>query len=135
MRIGQLADKTDTTTKTIRYYEQIGLLPEPPRTPAGYRDYANDTTDLLRFIRSGQRAGMSLNDLKGIIEVRASGRTPCNHVTELIDTKISDIETRIADLERTKNELDSLRTEAKHLKPDTCGNGTICHIIYNPTRT
>ena len=51
MRIGELAATAGVTTKTIRYYESIGLLPEPARTPSGYRDYDETYADRLTFIR------------------------------------------------------------------------------------
>ena len=60
MRIGELAAATGTTTKSLRFYEQAGLLPPPARSAAGYRDYTPASVARLEFIRRGQRAGLTL---------------------------------------------------------------------------
>ena len=60
MHIGALAAASGATTKTIRFYEQAGLIPDPPRTQAGYRDYRAESVDRLAFIRTAQAAGLTL---------------------------------------------------------------------------
>ena len=60
MRIGEVAQASGTTAKTLRYYEDVGLLPDPDRSPAGYRDYGPEVLDRLHFIRRGQAAGLTL---------------------------------------------------------------------------
>lgn len=60
MKIGELAKLTNTSTKTIRFYEDSGLLSPPARTASGYRDYGPEIVDRLRFIRRGQAAGLTL---------------------------------------------------------------------------
>jgi DNA-binding transcriptional MerR regulator len=62
MRIGELADAAGVNTKTVRYYESIDLMPEPDRTPAGYRNYSPDAFERLRFIRDSQSTGLTLAD-------------------------------------------------------------------------
>ena len=57
MRIGEVAEQAVVTTKTIRYYESIGVLPTPERTPSGYRAYDSTTLDRLRFIATRRRPG------------------------------------------------------------------------------
>ena len=129
MRIGELANTADTSTKTIRYYEQLGILPEPPRTPSGYRDYNEDAIDRLSFIRSAQRAGLTLAEIRGIIDVRNEGDTPCEHVIDLIDNKLATIDERMAALERTRDELNRLKSRSETLNPRNCEPGSVCHII------
>lgn len=65
MRIGVLAATTGTTAKTIRFYEQAGPMPNPPRTSAGYRDYPPDTPARFAFIRAAQPASLTLADIRG----------------------------------------------------------------------
>ena len=84
MRIGQLADATDTTTKTIRYYESIGLLAEPRRLPSGYREYDEAAIDRLRFIRESQASGLSLAEIQSILELKDAGTTSCEHSAALL---------------------------------------------------
>ncbi|MEU6165938.1 MerR family transcriptional regulator [Streptomyces tanashiensis] len=64
MRIGELASKSALSTKTIRFYEQAGLLPAPPRTSFGYRDYPNHAVSRLSFVRDAQAAGLTLARLR-----------------------------------------------------------------------
>jgi MerR family copper efflux transcriptional regulator len=61
MKIGELGDQCAVTTKTIRYYESIGLLDEPSRTPSGYRDYGETAVERLQFIRDAQSSGVGLH--------------------------------------------------------------------------
>lgn len=129
MRIGELANTAGTSTKTIRYYEQVGILPEPPRTPSGYRDYNENAIDRLSFIRSAQRAGLTLAEIRGIIDVRNEGDIPCEHVIDLIDNKLATIDERMAALERTRDELNRLKSRSETLNPRNCELGSVCHII------
>jgi len=89
MRIGVLAARAGLTTKTIRFYEDVGLLPAPPRTPAGYRDYPAQTLTRLAFIRNAQAAGLTLAEIHGVLAIRDTGQAPCEHVTGLIDQHLA----------------------------------------------
>ena len=63
MKIGELAERCGVTTKTIRYYESIGLLDAPSRTASGYRDYGAAAVERLRFVRDAQATGLTLHAL------------------------------------------------------------------------
>lgn len=76
MRIGDLASTSGLTAKTVRYYEQAGLMPAPPRTPGGYRDYPAEAATRLAFIREAQHAGLTLAEIRGILALRDSGEAP-----------------------------------------------------------
>src|SRR5882757_7347410 len=102
MRIGELAAVNGLTPKTIRYYEQAGLLPAPPRTTGGYRDYPPQATTRLAFIRNAQTAGLTLAEIHGILTLRDSGEAPCRHVTALIDQHLVEINRRLAELRKTR---------------------------------
>ena len=134
VRIGQLADQTGTTTRTIRYYEQIGLIPEPERTPSGYRDYEPAAGQQLRFIQSAQAAGLSLSEIQTIIEIGSSNKSTCEHVETLLQDKIAEVDDRLRSLRAAKSELTRLLDHAQNLQPSECGDGTICHILYDPRR-
>ena len=84
MLIGDLATRAGLSAKAIRLYEQAGLLPQPPRTPGGYRDYPAGAVDRLAFIRHAQAAGFTLADIRGVLAIRDSGQAPCEHVSALI---------------------------------------------------
>ena len=129
MRIGELAQRAGLSPKALRYYEQVGILPEPARTSSGYRDYDDDAIDRLTFVRAAQTAGLSLAEIAGVLDIRDRGEAPCAHVEELIATKLGEVEDKIRQLEATREELRSLAQRASQLDPADCGEGHICHIL------
>lgn len=131
MRIGALAAASGITAKTIRFCEEAGLLPAPPRTPAGYRDYPPETTARLSFIRAAQSAALSLAEIRAILVIRDHGEPPCAHVTGLLRGHHADTEQRLAELTATRAMLRDLLVTADASDPDTCTGG-ICRILETP---
>lgn len=132
LRIGELAQKIDVNPKTIRYYEQIGLLPHPRREANGYRVYDRTDVARLQFIRRARALDFSLDDIAEILAFRERGEAPCLYVLHTIDQKIDEVEERIADLERLRQELIDLRREARDLPVDDVeGKECVCHLIQN----
>lgn len=129
MLIGQLARSTDVTAKTLRFYEDQGLLPEPARTPAGYRDYPDPAIDRVRFIRNAQGAGLTLAQIRQILAIRDRGQPPCDHVAEPVEERLADVDRRLAELERTRDELHALRRRLDALDPADCRDTDICAAI------
>lgn len=118
--ISQLASEVGVRTDTIRYYERVGLLPEPDRSPNGYRSY--DATDVarLRFIRGAQRLGLRLRDIRELLAIHDKGICPCGHTAELLDKRMSELDTQIAKLQRLRGEMARL---AKKLPSASVGDG------------
>ena len=131
MRIGTLAATTGTTTKTLRYYEEAGLLAPPERSENGYRDYPDSAAHSVHFIRSGQAVGLTLAQIKELLALRRDGRPPCSAATELLDARVADISRTIDELETLRHDLEELRSRAAGLDPADCDPDSICHII-NP---
>jgi DNA-binding transcriptional MerR regulator len=129
MRIGDLATRAGLTPKTIRFYEQAGLMPEPPRTPAGYRDYPAAALSRLSFIRQAQAAGFMLTEIRAILTIRDSGRPPCQHVTSLIASHLAQVNRRIAELTGTRAALTALQQRAADTDPASCAESDICTIL------
>lgn len=129
MRIGDLATVAGVSTKTIRFYEQAGLMPPPPRTPGGYRDYPEQAAKRLAFIRDAQSAGLSLAQIRSVLAIRDSGQAPCRHVSALIDRHLAEIEGRLAELRAARAALRSLADRASETDPATCTEDEICSII------
>lgn len=129
MRIGELAERAGTTTKTLRFYEQAGLLPEPDRTPSGYRDYHPRVLDRLAFVKAAQAAGLSLAEIREIVHVRETTGPPCGHVAALLDAHTADLDRRIADLAALRLEVGRLRDRARALDPAACRDAAVCHVI------
>ncbi|WP_328611250.1 heavy metal-responsive transcriptional regulator [Amycolatopsis sp. NBC_00345] len=131
MRIGELARTAQVNTKTIRFYEQAGLLPEPARTSSGYRDYTSDAAGRLVFIRSAQAAGLTLTEIRDVLTIRDSGHPPCGHVAELIGQRLSEVRRRIADLRTAEADLRELKARAASFQPTTCTGDAVCGILSN----
>ncbi|MFD5193193.1 heavy metal-responsive transcriptional regulator [Streptomyces sp. NPDC058357] len=129
MRIGDLAARTGLTTKTIRFYEDSGLLPAPPRTPGGYRDYPDHTVTRLAFVRDAQHAGLTLAEIRSILALRDDGLAPCTHVTGLIHEHLDDIDRRMSELAATRAALRALADRAATTDPAACDADGICTIL------
>ncbi|NNF10092.1 MAG: heavy metal-responsive transcriptional regulator [Acidimicrobiia bacterium] len=129
MRIGEIAQRAGVSTKTIRYYESIGLLPEPPRSGNGYRDFQVGASDRLEFIRDAQAAGLTLKEIASIIELRDQGRSTCRHVVSLLDGHLDELDRHISSLEKTRTKLSALRERARGLDPASCTDPNRCQTI------
>ncbi|HZV27588.1 MAG TPA: heavy metal-responsive transcriptional regulator [Acidothermaceae bacterium] len=134
MLIGEVAEAVRLPSQTIRFYERKGLLPEPSRAANGYRTYDEATMTRVKFIRTAQTAGLTLVEIRGIIELRDDGHIPCTHVTNLIDDKLADVRRRISELAILETELKQLLDRSQRLDPSDCSDGDICHILSAPTR-
>lgn len=98
LTIGELARRASVGLSTVRFYERAGLVPPPARTEANYRVYPDEAVTRLHFIRRAQRLGFTLEEIKGLLELRVNRRTPCADVRARAEAKIADIEARIHSL-------------------------------------
>lgn len=129
MKIGELAERSGTTAKTIRFYEQAGLLVEPDRTPSGYRDYDTEVVERLRFIRSGQAAGLSLRQVAQILAIHDRGEAPCSHVRHVLHERLDQVRANIAELVTLETHLQTLLDHAQHGEPTDHDNANVCWIL------
>jgi MerR family transcriptional regulator, copper efflux regulator len=129
MRIGELAEQAGTSTKAIRYYEQVGILTPPARTPSGYRSYDDTALGRLSFVRAAQAVGLTLGEIRQVIAFRDDGQAPCAHVSELLQRHAADLEVRIRELQQLRGELRQLAERATTLDPEQCPPERVCHII------
>ena len=91
MRIGEVAGRARVPAKTIRFWEDQHLLPPPARTPGGYRDYDPAILERLAFIRHAQAAGLSLEHIRQILDIRDDGQPPCVHVADVIARRLAEV--------------------------------------------
>lgn len=133
MKIGEVATRTGVSVKTIRYYEEIGVLAEPRRLASGYRDYDLDTVERLRFIRASQASGLSLGEIRGITAYRDRGESPCAHVLELLRRRSQEIDESIAELQRARKVIEGLVRRSRRLRPENCSLSSVCHLIPKTT--
>lgn len=100
-----LARRTGCNLETIRYYEKIGMMPEPPRTKAGYRVYDDRHVERLRFILRARELGFSLDDIRGLLALVDRGTQTCAEVKERTERHLADVREKIADLRRIERVL------------------------------
>ena len=112
MKIGELARRTGFSTKAIRYYELLKLLPEPDRTESGYRLYGQKDVERLEFIEKAKHMGFSLEDIRDILILDEQQQRPCVHVLALLDQKLKQVDDVLRDLKAFRKELASLRKES-----------------------
>jgi DNA-binding transcriptional MerR regulator len=125
-RIGQLAAMLDLNPKTIRYYEEIGLLPPASRAANGYRVYSKDDQHRLHFIQQAKAVGLTLEEIGEVLAIHQHGMPPCRHVIQLIDHKIETIDEQLRTLTVFRQTLANLRQSAAMIIPtDAC----VCGII------
>lgn len=129
MKIGEMATMAGVTTKTLRFYEERGLLPPPMRTPSGYRDYPPEVLDRLDFIRRGRNAGLTLAQISEILDLRDAGQAPCHHVEELLAYRLAELDRQIADLQELRTSVAALRRGAAAGDPETCDAVDICRYL------
>ena len=129
MRIGELAEATGTTSKALRFYEEAGLLPSPERTGAGYRDYPPEITSRLAFIRRSQSAGLTLAQIREILQIRDGGQAPCEHVQELLSDRLSDLDRQIAELQELRATVAHLHADAGTVEPTRCDPESVCRYL------
>jgi len=130
MVIHELAQQTGVPTKTIRYYESIGLLPRPKRMSNNYRQYAPPDAERLRFIASARTLGFSLEDISEILAARDNGIAPCQRVLDAIGQRLNEIDRRIADLLTLRDSLKQLQSEGAILPlDDVRGEHCICYLL------
>ncbi len=127
VKIGELAAASGVPAKTIRFWESTGLVPEPLRTPSGYRDYSAETADRLAFIRRSQAAGFTLGQIRQVLDISDGGEPPCEHVAALVADRLAEVEARLRELRATKRTLLELSARAASQDPADCEG--FCSIL------
>lgn len=117
LTIGKLAASAGVGRETIRYYEQKGLLAEPPRSRAGYRHYPPEAVGQLRFIRRAQTLGFTLTEISELLGLRVDEVSACSTVEAHARAKLLDVEDKIADLRRIGNALERLVEKCEAREP------------------
>lgn len=101
----QLARRTGCNLETIRYYEKTGMMPDPPRTAAGYRVYDHGHVARLRFILRARELGFTIEEIRGLLDLVDGGNQTCAEVKERTERHLADVRAKIADLRRIEKVL------------------------------
>ena len=113
----------------MRFYEERGLLPEAERTAAGYRDYAPDAITRVDFIHRGKAAALTLAQIREILRIRDRGQAPCEHVRDLLDTRLADLDQQISRLTELRATIAQLRDRAAEPEEESCGSEQVCRYL------
>ncbi|MGO4725415.1 MULTISPECIES: MerR family transcriptional regulator [unclassified Inquilinus] len=117
--IGELARRTGCKVQTIRYYEQIGLMPEAARTLGNQRIYGPAHSDRLAFIRHSRELGFPLDAIRQLLTLADDPHQPCATADRIAQEQLAEVQNRIARLEALKVELERMVEQCRH--------GTIGH--------
>jgi MerR family mercuric resistance operon transcriptional regulator len=115
MTRSEVAERADVNPETVRYYEERGLIPDPPRSASGYRLYDESYVRRLRFIGRAKELGFTLKEIRSLLKLRAGPDATCQDVRAQAEEKVADVEEKIADLRRIRSALASLM--------ETCAGG------------
>ena len=129
MRIGEVGGEVGVDTPTIRYYESVGVLPEPERTASGYRSYSSTDVERLRFVTLARSLGVGLDDIRQILALRDQGDAPCAFVRGVLDRQVDAVAERISQLEDLSGELRRLQRVARTLPDIETDDPCVCHIL------
>ena len=128
--INELAKEVDLTPKTIRFYEEIGIIPKPERNESNYRIYKQEDIKKIAFVKKSRDLGLSLEEIKSIMDIREKGNYPCNTVIDLMENQIISLEIKIKEMTEFKETLKkSVVNFKEHI--DVGKKGNICGLIEN----
>jgi len=126
IKIGELAHRCGLPVKTLRYYEDLGLLPAAGRSPGGYRLFGERSLQRLEFIRRLKNLGLSLEEIRECLAAHDAGQLPCADVQRLLRQQIRRVDERLAELQQLRGELKELlanwRSEPQPLDSVICPN-------------
>ncbi len=118
--IGELSRVTQVKVPTIRYYEQIGLVAEPPRTEGGQRRYGDQHVRQIGFIRHARELGFDIDAIRQLLTLSADPQLPCNQADDIARRHLAEVERRITQLEALREELSRMVGECQHGKIGEC---------------
>ena len=135
MKIQDLSQETGVSAKTIRYYEEIGLLPAPTRAENNYRQYGEQDVERLRLVAGARRLDLSLDDIQEILALRDHREAPCRMLLERLEYKANEIAERIFALQQLERELHTLHTLGLTFPVDDVdGKNCVCHLVSEHTK-
>jgi DNA-binding transcriptional MerR regulator len=129
---GELSRLAGVSPDTLRHYERLGILPKPPRTNGGYRDYPANSLDRVRLIQSALKVGFSLAELATILRMRDCGDVPCHRVRAIAEHKLEEVKQQINDLLGMRDQLERILKDWDARLART-GNGKPARLLESLT--
>lgn len=127
LTIGRLAERSGVNLETVRYYERIGIMPEPLRTDGGHRVYKHEHLKRLGFIRRSRELGFSLEEIRSLLALVDGGDYTCAEVRDLTLQHSAEVHRKIADLRRLER---SLKRMAAQCSGDTVPECPIIDVLW-----
>ncbi|MBI1729342.1 helix-turn-helix domain-containing protein [Candidatus Acetothermia bacterium] len=118
--IGQVSLRTGCNIETIRYYERIGLLPEPPRSYGGHRLYSGSLVKRLNFIRRARQLGFHLDEVRELLSLVDSKSDSCADVKEMTLSHLREVDQKLADLRKLKRVLGEMASQCDRGQVPEC---------------
>jgi MerR family mercuric resistance operon transcriptional regulator len=100
-----LAQQAGCNPETVRYYEKIGVLPDPPRTASGYRVYDQHHLARLRFVLRARELGFTIDEIRGLLDLVATGAWTCAEIKVRTERHLADVRAKLVDLRRIEKTL------------------------------
>jgi DNA-binding transcriptional MerR regulator len=122
--ISQLAHAAEVPTTTIRYYERVGLVQPEDRSEGNYRLYSDESLQKLKFIRTAQAIGFTLDDVKALLSTPDSSAASCRQVQSLIEERLAEVAQRLKDLRHVQQVLKASLEKCRQSERADC-----CHVI------
>lgn len=123
LKIGQVSAAAGTNVETIRYYERIGLLPEPGRTSANYREYAPEHVDRLNFIRHARGLGFDIQSIRSLLDLAEDPKRDCGAADRIASGHLRAVERKLEQLQKLQGELERMISQCRG------GSVSSCHIL------
>ncbi|MDQ3956188.1 MAG: heavy metal-responsive transcriptional regulator [Actinomycetota bacterium] len=105
LKVSDVARHTGVSPDTVRFYEREGLLPAPPRSLSGYREYDETIPPRIRFIKGAQEMGLKLAEIRELLEIQDKGACPCGHTRSIVERRIGEIDAEMTRLSTLRVEL------------------------------
>lgn len=128
--VKQIADRVGLPSRTVRYYDRIGLVRADERSPTGYRLYSTEEEARLRFIRRAKRLGFSLDEIRGLMAAAEGGcGETVPELERLLEQKVREIDDRIAELSAFRDRLVEYRAGKSLADGSCCAHGAFCGCL------
>ncbi len=131
VQIGAFSQLAGVNIETIRYYERIGLLTVPARSPGGYRRYGMEDVRRLSFVRRLRELGFPLEDVRALLGLAETRRSACREVHDLASTHLDDVRGKIKDLRRMERALRDMVASCERGVSPQC---PIIEALWKPER-
>jgi len=135
MLVREIADMTDVTAETVRYYTRMGLLNPEQKAENGYREYDDQDLERLRFIRNARHLGFTVKDIKQILDHAELGNSPCPLVREIIQERVEELQHQIEREQQLLVRMKTAMSAWKEMENGVPDGHTVCSLIENVSAT